>query len=317
MRIEDAVGKVGGATPSNYLQAIDPRLPAALTANGNLPVAIAENTTGLTTATTLQNGASANGNGNPVTVDGLATVVFQVSISGTATVNFEASNDNWASITPLLATQVGASAIVAATTTSGYYRASIAGLKSIRARISGVTATPSITVVAYTTSVNAANKVLSLANAIALADGLALPTTPIIGAANQLYNGANLDVQRGNIEGIVLASATRTSSTNSADFTNHNARGVIAFLNVTGTSGTGGLLLRIQSKDPVSGAYYSMNGAPTPVTTVGAISYAVYPGIASPNMQGANYILPRTWRVSVTHNDSSNYTYSVGYCLIL
>lgn len=152
-----------------------------------------------------------------------------------------------------------------------------------------------------------------------LGDGGAGTTTPP--GAPFLFNGSSLDRQRNNIEGTVLASAARTAQTSSADQTNHNARGVICVVETTAASGTGGLTLIIQGKDPVSGSYYSLFAAAAAITAIGTNAYAIYPGIATAAVLGykggANLILPRTWRIVVNVGDASSYTYSVSYSYVL
>src|SRR3990167_8842281 len=59
--------------------------------------------------------------------------------------------------------------------------------------------------------------------AAALADAAAVPTTSKIGSVPMLYNGATVDLSRGNTEGTLLASAARTTSIQSATQTNYNA----------------------------------------------------------------------------------------------
>jgi hypothetical protein len=74
--------------------------------------------------------------------------------------------------------------------------------------------------------------------------------------------------------------------------------------------------VRVQGKDPISGAYANINAAPTAVTATGMNLYVLYPGATAGGTQAFNTILPRTFRYSVAHGDSSSYTYSLGYCLI-
>lgn len=117
----------------------------------------------------------------------------------------------------------------------------------------------------------------------------------------------------------LLASAARTATTNTADQSSGGARGVLLVLDVTVASGTGGLVVRIQVKDPASGKYQSINAAPTAIIAVGTTAYLLYPaasaGSGNYGQVGAG-ALPRTWRVSVTHADGSSYTYSLGAGLI-
>ncbi len=154
--------------------------------------------------------------------------------------------------------------------------------------------------------------------AAALSDGAANPTTPTIGAADLQWNGATWERRTGNVEGTAITSAARTATLNSNDITNPNGRGLLIFLNVTAASGTGGLTLRVQAKDPVSGNYYALNAAPTAVTATGLQCYNVSVGAQSTNAaQNVGTALPRTFRINVTHGDSSSYTYSVGYSLMV
>ena len=137
-----------------------------------------------------------------------------------------------------------------------------------------------------------------------------------------LFNGTTTyDRPRNNMDQTALASAARTATTSSADITNYNGRGVMVFLNVTAASGTGGLTLTIQAKDPVSGNYFNLNANPSAVTSTGnGTVYIVYPSTltAAGNVtQSTQAVLPRTFRITVTHGDASSYTYSVGASIIL
>lgn len=137
---------------------------------------------------------------------------------------------------------------------------------------------------------------------------------------NLAFNGTNWDRIRNNLEGNLLASATRTASTNSANQTNYNARGVVLYLNITAASGTGGLQVFITGLDSTSGNNISMNSAPATFTTTGIKLIMLYPGLATVNNNAQyiiNAILPRVWYARVYHGDSSNYTYSLGYSLIV
>lgn len=132
-----------------------------------------------------------------------------------------------------------------------------------------------------------------------------------------MSNGATFDPETGNVEGTALANAARTATANSADITNVNCRGLSVWLNVLLASGTGGLTVRVQAKDPTSGQYYPINTAPAAIITTGIFLHAVYPGAAGGALtQTTGQPVPRTFRVQVTHGDASSYTYSVGYCLL-
>lgn len=119
-----------------------------------------------------------------------------------------------------------------------------------------------------------------------------------------------------NNEGVALASAVRAGTTNSADFTNYRARGILLYFNVTVVPGTDTVQCVLQYKDPASGLYMNAH-APTAVSTTGLRVYSTYPGAGAGNLTaGVSIPVPRTWRVSVVHSAGTSFTYSVGYALI-
>lgn len=135
-------------------------------------------------------------------------------------------------------------------------------------------------------------------------------------AEDFLFNGSTWDRRYGNFAATALASASRgLTTTSSADLTSYNATSIIVILNVTAASGTGGLQIRIQAKDSISGNYANLNAAPTAITTTGTFVYVLGP---SPTAQGdvqqaTSGRLSRTFRITVTGGDTSSYTYSVSY----
>lgn len=97
------------------------------------------------TPTTMQNAVTAaTANGTSLNVQGYAVALLQITIAGAATVNLEYSLDdtNWQSISASLS-----NALVQSFTASGVAKLYVAGMKSIRARISGNSGT--VTVVGY------------------------------------------------------------------------------------------------------------------------------------------------------------------------
>lgn len=135
-----------------------------------------------------------------------------------------------------------------------------------------------------------------------------------------LFNGSTWDRQRNNLTAQIFASAARTSTVTSGDTQNFNHKGIILSLNVTAASGTGGLQLVIQMKDGTAAVYKQLNTAPTAITATGQYVYMLYPGIGdtnSNNAQNISQVLPQNFRVQVIHGDSSSYTYSVYYQMIL
>ena len=140
----------------------------------------------------------------------------------------------------------------------------------------------------------------------------------VVVAQPELWNGSTWDPQPGNMQGTLLASATRTATATSPTQTNVGARGVVLYLNVTATSGTGGLKVRVGAVDPVSGAVRLLTQDTVFRTTTGLFVGVVYPGGANSFVEWAQSSpLPRVWYADVVHNDASSYTYSLGYALVL
>lgn len=151
------------------------------------------------------------------------------------------------------------------------------------------------------------------------ADGVAISSPALnVNARGLLFNGATNDRQRNNTESVLLASAARTIQTDTATQTNHNARGAIFGLNITVSSGTGGLVLNVQAMDPASGNFYTIAAAGAALTTNGQRAYGLYPGIGPVVLtQSFNSVLPRTYRIRIAVGDASSYTYSLGQQLII
>lgn len=104
------------------------------------PVTIARNI--LPIAVTLQNAATANGNGTTLPVGGYITVVVNVicaTCSGGTSVQFEGTVDG-TTFVPILAWQLGATTIASSTTASGDFQLAVAGYQSVRARIASYAA---------------------------------------------------------------------------------------------------------------------------------------------------------------------------------
>jgi hypothetical protein len=126
---------------------------------------------------------------------------------------------------------------------------------------------------------------------------------------------------RNNQQGTLLASAARTADVVSPNQTNYNARGVLVSLNITAASGTGGLKVLIQNVEPVVGSGRTLNATPAPITATGTYYFILYPGASGSGASGisqvTSYPLPRSWGVYVQHVDTSSYTYSLAYSLVL
>lgn len=136
---------------------------------------------------------------------------------------------------------------------------------------------------------------------------------------NQVWNENGWDRQRGNTEFSVLPSAVRSATTNSADITSYNFKGILIFLNVTAVPGAVSISPQIQLKDPVSGTYFSCTGM-TATTATGLFVYSIYPSATAAGYgltSVTNGLLSRTFRISILHSGAGNFTYSVGASMLL
>lgn len=118
----------------------------------------------------------------------------------------------------------------------------------------------------------------------------------------------------------VLASAERTATTNSADFTNPGAKGVILTVDVTAETDTPEITLSVTYKVPTLGAYETLFTAALAIDAVGTHTYIVYPGPLTASddvVEVQDLPIPRTWRVTITHADADAMTYSVNGCYLL
>jgi hypothetical protein len=186
----------------------------------------------------------------------------------------------------------------------------------------------------------AANMKLTGSN-VEQATGQSLPSKAVLMGAANGANMQNLLVQSGsypnlrmalysdsepwrnNTEGTLLASAARTASATSPQQTNHNAKGVIVFLDVTAVSGTGGLTVIIHGTDPTSGKQIDLLISNS-ITTLGRYAFELYPGSSTGGTAGNAKVntrvagsLPRKWDVLIYNSDGTSYTYSTGYSLIV
>ena len=133
-----------------------------------------------------------------------------------------------------------------------------------------------------------------------------------------LFNGSSFDRQYNNIQGVLVPSGARTAAPAIPTQTNPNFRGVLLWLNVTVASGTGGLTTTIRGIEPVTGTAFVALLTATAVTATGLFTYVLYPGaVTGPFTLGTNGILPRVWTANVAAGDSSSYTYSLAYSMLL
>lgn len=130
------------------------------------------------------------------------------------------------------------------------------------------------------------------------------------------FNGTTYDRERGNTEEIILASAARTATESSADFTNYNAKGIKVVIDVTADPATASVVFDIEGKDPISGNYYPLLTSAA-IVAVGTTILTVFPGVSETANIKASDVLPRTYRVTATHADADSITYSVSGALVI
>lgn len=124
----------------------------------------------------------------------------------------------------------------------------------------------------------------------------------------------------GSISSVALASGARTSNTTTSKIQSVGFRGLITYLDVTAASGTGGLRVGLVYCDPISSAERLLVVASNPVTTTGLTQIvwgegcAAGAGVTLNAAAGQGYVgimLPKHFRVLVTHGDASSYTYAL------
>jgi hypothetical protein len=120
-----------------------------------------------------------------------------------------------------------------------------------------------------------------------------------------------LATQSQRVTGTALASATRTSTTQSAIIDCNGFSGIIVYLRITAAPGTDTVRVTIRGIDPASGQATLIGLGPVQ-STVSGTSVVAGPGFAVPTG------LPDQIRIEVTHtpSPSGSWDYSVGYCLV-
>lgn len=143
----------------------------------------------------------------------------------------------------------------------------------------------------------------------------------LLGSAGYLWNSTTWDRPRANTEITVLASAARTAAVNSADLTNHNARGI--YLTIDATADPSGAVITptiVFKAETISNAYEIIMVLPT-INSVSVNTYLIYPGTltaaANDIVQILQAPLPRTWRLQIAVADSASFTYSAEASYIL
>jgi len=143
-----------------------------------------------------------------------------------------------------------------------------------------------------------------------------------------LSNATTWDRSYNNHEPTLLASALRSSNTNTPVQTNYNAKGVVLFMNITArTVGASPLAaLTIQAVDPIGASGENLLVAPNFTPTIDTHIFICFPGVGAviTGTYGANIRslgalpIPRSWSCLIQHQaDITNLTYSLAASYIL
>jgi hypothetical protein len=112
-----------------------------------------------------------------------------------------------------------------------------------------------------------------------------------------------------NVSGALLASAARTATLSSSDQLNLTGKSLRIHLKVTASASTPSIVLKIEGKN-AAGVYYTiLEGAA--VTGASDNMYVVAPWAQNVANVSVADILPREWRVTITHADGDSITYGV------
>lgn len=126
-------------------------------------------------------------------------------------------------------------------------------------------------------------------------------------SASLLFNGSTFDRARNNVEGTLLASVARTTTTNSAVQTNYNARGVVIYINVSSVASGETLTPSLYFDDALSGSDFEVWTGDA-IANTGIVAYAFYPGAGS---LISNFVGDVTASASGTNSGGSTYTETI------
>lgn len=132
---------------------------------------------------------------------------------------------------------------------------------------------------------------------------------------SQITSTNNISTLLTNVEGTALTSSARTTTLSSSDLTNTHGKGIHIILDITDLANTPSITLKIEGKDTLSGKYYTILESAS-ITTVSVNIFKVHPNLTATTNLIANDIIPKTFRITMTHGNTDSITYSVGYSLV-
>ena len=126
-------------------------------------------------------------------------------------------------------------------------------------------------------------------------------------------------MSQANFESPLFESSGRTITHNSGDLDNHNYRYLTIFVDTTAESDTASVTPSVQIKEKAAGDYFTIWTAAAAIEAVGNTAYQLGPGLLASAGGGytdtENVVIPRTFRVVMTHADGDLLTYSATYSL--
>lgn len=145
---------------------------------------------------------------------------------------------------------------------------------------------------------------------VTMAGGDGVTAANIMQVVNGKFNGQTVDQDRGNLDNITLINAVNVTTTQtSSTQTNYNHRSVIIVLQTT-VIGSGSITLSILGLEPVSNYTWTILSG-VAVTTNTTVLYKISPSLSAVSNSIAQDLLPRSWQVQVTANNSNVATYAV------
>lgn len=156
---------------------------------------------------------------------------------------------------------------------------------------------------------------LGLARWIDDESGVRLTLQTVQYISNSFTSGsATLGLPEGHAVSTLLSSAARTTSQTTSLQQSVERKGCRVYLNVTVASGTGGLTVIVEARDPVTLNFQPILTAAAPVIATGLYTYFVYPAAAagSGDTLSINSHIGTNYRIRVAVGDASSYTYSLG-----
>lgn len=109
----------------------------------------------------------------------------------------------------------------------------------------------------------------------------------------------------------LVVSAARTATVVSALFSAEEVICTDITIDVTAVSATPTITVKVEGKDPLSGAFYTILTS-AGLTATGTVVLRIGKDIIAAANVAANAMLPSEYRITSTHTDGDSITYSIG-----